>query len=183
MHKIQTLSFAHPPLKILCLQKVSVAISCPSKLTHDDFTLFHSLKWRHQDYVKIKLQQIIALLFEKYSTISVIHLNYLRAKSELVFGLSLSQIAPDMAALDCAFKVKQYINTTLHMFGLLYVHLRRMDFSLSLYRCSHQGSTPTLTDFVTLPLCFLTAYKSSDILPLLAGTPDSKYTDPDYSSF
>ena len=37
------------------------------------------------------------------------------------------------------------------MFGLLYVHLRRTDFSLSLYLRS-----PPFTNFVTHPLCFLT---------------------------
>ena len=51
------------------------------------------------------------------------------------------------------------IRTSVHMFGLLYVHLRRTTFSLSLYLCSHQGKTPPSTNFVIYPLCFLTAYK------------------------
>ena len=39
---------------------------------------------------------------------------------------------------------------------------------------------PPLTNFVIYPLCFLTAYKSCDILPFLAGTSDSKNPDPYY---
>ena len=34
------------------------------------------------------------------------------------------------------------IRRSVHMFGLLYVHLRRMTFSLSLYLGPHQGSPP-----------------------------------------
>ena len=37
---------------------------------------------------------------------------------------------------------------------------------------------PTLTNFTTHPLCFLTAYKSYDAA--LAGTSDSKNPDPYY---
>ena len=66
------------------------------------------------------------------------------------------------------------------MFGLLYVHLRRTTFSLSLYLRSHQGSTPTLTYFVIYPLCFLTAYKMMSHPSVLAGTSDSKNPDPYY---
>ena len=40
--------------------------------------------------------------------------------------------------------------------------------------------TPSLTNFVIHPLYFLTAYKSCDVLPVLAGTSDSKNPDPYY---
>ena len=53
-------------------------------------------------------------------------------------------------------------------------------FFLSRYLCSHQGSTPSLANFVNHPPCFLTAYKSYDVLPVLAGKSDSKNKDPYY---
>ena len=40
--------------------------------------------------------------------------------------------------------------------------------------------TPSLNNFITDPLCFLTAYKSCDLLPDLARTSDSKNPDPYY---
>ena len=42
---------------------------------------------------------------------------------------------------------------------LLYVHRKRDAFSASLYLCSHQGSALSLPNYVTYPLCFLSAYK------------------------
>ena len=39
----------------------------------------------------------------------------------------------------------------------LYVHQKRDAFSLSVYLRSNQGTTPSLPNFVTYPLCFLTA--------------------------
>ena len=68
-----------------------------------------------------------------------------------------------------------------YKFGLLYVHLRKTTFSLSLYLASHQGSTPTLTDCVIYPLCFLTTYKMTPRPSVLAGTSDPKHPDPYYS--
>ena len=40
---------------------------------------------------------------------------------------------------------------------------------------------PPLTKLITDPLCFLTAYKSCEVLPVFAGTSDSKNPDPFYS--
>ena len=55
-----------------------------------------------------------------------------------------------------------------------------MTFSLSLYRYSHQASTPPLTNFFTDPLYFLTAYKMMSRPSVLAGASDSKNPDPYY---
>ena len=62
---------------------------------------------------------------------------------------------------------------------LLCVHRKRDTFSLSVYLCSHQGSTrtPSLPNFVTHPLCFLTAYKMTSRPSVLAWAPDSKNPD------
>ena len=49
---------------------------------------------------------------------------------------------------------------SVHMFGLLYVHQKREDFSHSLYLSSLQGSTPSITNFIIYPLCFVTAFCS-----------------------
>ena len=45
---------------------------------------------------------------------------------------------------------------------------------------THTKLVTLLTNFVIHPLCFLTAYKSYDVLPVLAGTSDSKNADPYY---
>ena len=55
-----------------------------------------------------------------------------------------------------------------------------MYYSVYRYLRSHQGSNPPLTNFSTHPLGFITAYKSYDVLPVLAGTSDSKNPDPYY---
>ena len=39
------------------------------------------------------------------------------------------------------------------------------------------------TNFIIYPLCFLAAYESCDIVPVLAGTLDSKNPDPYYSPY
>ena len=61
---------------------------------------------------------------------------------------------------------------------LRYAHRKRDAFSLSLYLLSHQGSTPSLPNFVTYPLCFLTAYKMTSHPSILAWASDSKKTRP-----
>ena len=65
-------------------------------------------------------------------------------------------------------------------FGYAVLIRRSVDMYLSVYRYlrSHQGSNPPLTNFSTHPLGFITAYKSYDVLPVLAGTSDSKNPEP-----
>ena len=60
---------------------------------------------------------------------------------------------------------------------LHYVHRKRDAFSLSLYLCSHQGSTPSLPNLVTYPLYFSTANKLTSRPSILAWALDSKNTD------
>ena len=63
-------------------------------------------------------------------------------------------------------------------FVLLCVHRKRDAFSYYLYLLPYQSSTPLpLTNFIIHPLCFHTAYKSYDMLPVLAGMSDSKNPD------
>ena len=45
-----------------------------------------------------------------------------------------------------------------------------------------KAAPPPLTNLITHHLCFLTAYKSCEVLHVLAGTPDSKNPDPYYSA-
>ena len=52
------------------------------------------------------------------------------------------------------------IRGSVHMFGLLYVHQKRDNFSPSFFVNSLQGSTPSLANLITHPLCFLTAFCS-----------------------
>ena len=59
-------------------------------------------------------------------------------------------------------------------FVLLYVHLKRDTFPSPVTFVHTKVAPPSLTNFVIYPLCFLTAYKSCDVLPVLSGTSDSK---------
>ena len=59
---------------------------------------------------------------------------------------------------------------------LLYIHQKRDVFYLHLY----QGSTLSLTNVVTYPHCFLTAYKMTSRSSVLAGMSDSKNPDTYY---
>ena len=66
---------------------------------------------------------------------------------------------------------------------LLYVHQKRDAFPLSLYLLSNQGSNPSLPNFVTYPLCFLTAHKMTSHPSVLAWATDSKNPDLYYSHY
>ena len=60
---------------------------------------------------------------------------------------------------------------------LLCVHQKRDASYLSIYLCSHQGSTLSLPKFVFYPLCFLTAYKMMSCPSVIALASDSKNPD------
>ena len=66
------------------------------------------------------------------------------------------------------------IRRSVYMSLLLYVHQKRDAFSLSLSLPSHQGSLLSLPNFVTYPVCFLTAYKMMSCPSFLAQVLDSK---------
>ena len=55
---------------------------------------------------------------------------------------------------------------------LLYVHLKNGVFPISLLLPLFQGSTLYLPNVVTYPDCFLTAYKMTSLLCIVAGTSD-----------
>ena len=59
---------------------------------------------------------------------------------------------------------------------LLYEHQKKDAFSLSLSLRSHQGSLLSLPNFVTYPVCFLTAYKMMSCPSFLAQVLDSRPT-------
>ena len=77
------------------------------------------------------------------------------------------------------FQYKFSIRGSVHMFGLLYVHQEREDFSSSLYLTSLQGSNCPLTNFVNYPVSLLHSAPTS--LPsYLAGKGSSRLKNPEH---
>ena len=68
---------------------------------------------------------------------------------------NLSSLSPFSVHFTCVFVRNMYLSVL-----------------LSIYLRSNKGSTPSFPNFSTHPICFLTAYKSYQVLPVLAGTSD-----------